>query len=354
MPGPRRRRGESDVTFTVRDVAEWVQGEVVGDPAYEIRAARPLSDSPKANEITVILDEKYLSQFHASEAGAAVVDQTVPLNGRTLVRVADPLMAFVTIVQRIHVKPTPTPVGIHPTAVVHPSAKVGPDAWIGPHASVGEGSVLGARCRLAAGAVVGTECRFGDDVSLGPNAVVYDRCILGNRGSVHGNAVIGADGFGYRTISARHVKIPQIGTVEIGDEVEVGACSTIDRATFGTTRIGAGTKIDNLVQIAHNCQIGKHNIFAAQVGIAGSVTTGDYVVMAGQVGIADHCRIGDRTMLGAKCGVHKDIPADQKMLGAPATPVADQLRILSSLEKLPEMRKDIRELKKLLRAADSE
>lgn len=342
------------MTFTVRDVASWVQGEVVGNPAHQIRAARPLSDSPKADEITVVLDEKYLAQFHASEAGAAVVDQTVPLNGRTLVRVKDPLLAFVTIVQRIHVKPTTLPVGVHPTAVVHPSAKVGSDAWVGPHASVGEGSVIGARCRLAAGAVVGNDCRLGDDVSLGPNVVVYDRSVLGNRVIVHGNAVIGADGFGFRTVQGRHVKIPQVGNVEIGDDVEIGACTTIDRATFGTTRIGTGTKIDNLVQIAHNCQIGKHNIFASQVGIAGSVSTGDYVVMGGQVGVADHVRIGDRTMFGAKSGVHNDVGPDQKMLGAPATPIAEQLRILSSLDKLPEMRKDLRELKKLLRAADPE
>lgn len=342
------------MTFTVRDVADWVQGEVVGDPSYEIRAARPLSDSPKANEITVVLDEKYLSQFHASEAGAAVVDQSVPLNGKTLVRVADPLLAFVTIVQKIHVKPTAPPVGIHPTAVVHPTAKVGPEAWVGPHASVGEGSAIGARCRLAAGAVVGSDCRLGDDVSLGPNVVVYDRCVVGHRVLIHANAVIGADGFGFRTVQGRHVKVPQVGNVEIGDDVEIGACTTIDRATFGTTRIGAGTKIDNLVQVAHNCQIGKHNIFASQVGIAGSVTTGDYVVLAGQVGVADHCRIGDRVMLGAKSGVHNDIGPDQKMLGAPATPLAEQLRILSSLDKLPEMRKELRELKKLLQTLTRE
>jgi UDP-3-O-[3-hydroxymyristoyl] glucosamine N-acyltransferase len=342
------------VTVTVRELAEWVQGEVVGDPGYEVRAARPLSDHPKANEITVILDEKYLSQFHASEAGAAVVDQSVPLNGKTLVRVADPLTAFVTIVQRLHVKPTVTPVGIHPSAVVHPTAKIGENASVGPHVSIGEGSIIGARCRLMAGVSIGNDCTVGDDTALGPNVIVYDRCVLGSRVVIHGNAVIGADGLGFRTVQGRHVKVPQIGNVEVGDDVEIGACTTIDRATFGTTRIGTGTKIDNLVQIAHNCQIGKHNIFAAQVGIAGSVTTGDYVVMGGQVGIVDHCRIGDRTMLGAKCGVHKDIPADQKMLGAPATPVAEQLRILMSLEKLPEMRKDIRELKKLLRAANPE
>src|SRR4051812_32779759 len=186
MPGPAPPSGDSDVTFTVRDVAEWVQGEVVGDPAYEIRAARPLSDSPKANEITVVLDEKYLSQFHASEAGAAVVDQSVPLNGKTLVRVKDPLLAFVTIVQRIHAKPTAAPTGIHPTAVVHPTAKVGADAWIGPHASIGEGTVVGARCRLHPGVVIGDDCRLGDDVALGPDVVVYDRCVLGSRVVVHG------------------------------------------------------------------------------------------------------------------------------------------------------------------------
>ena len=341
------------MTFTVRDVAEWVSGEVVGDPARVLRAARPLSDHPREDEITVVLDEKYLPQLHASEAGAAVVDQAVPLNGKTLVRVKDPLMAFVTIVQKMHARPAATWAGIHPTAVVHPTARLGPDPSVGPHVSIGEGAEVGARCRLQAGASVGHHCRLGDDVALGPNAVVYDGCVLGSRVIVHAGAVIGADGFGFRTIQGRHVKVPQIGNVEIGDDVEIGAGTTIDRGTFGTTRIGAGTKIDNLVQIAHNCQIGRHNLFAAQVGIAGSVTTGDYVVMGGQVGIADHCRIGDRTMLGAKCGVHKDIPADQRMLGAPATPAADQLRILTSLEKLPEMRKDIRELKKLLKPSDT-
>jgi UDP-3-O-[3-hydroxymyristoyl] glucosamine N-acyltransferase len=346
--------GDPDVTVTVREVAEWVQGEVVGDGGYEVRAARPLSDHPKANEITVILGEKYLSQFHASDAGAAVVDQSVPLNGKTLVRVKDPLMAFVTIVQKLHVKPTVAAVGIHPSAVVHPSAKIGEGTSIGPHVSIGEGSVIGARCRLMAGVSIGNDCKVGDEAALGPNVVIYDRCVLGNRVIIHGNAVIGADGFGFRTIQGRHVKVPQVGNVEIGDDCEIGACTTIDRATFGTTRIGAGTKIDNLVQIAHNCQIGEHNIFASQVGIAGSVTTGDYVVMGGQVGVADHVHIGDRVMFGAKCGVHKDVAGDQKMLGAPATPVAEQLRILMSLEKLPEMRKDIRELKKHLRPGNGE
>src|SRR5262249_253541 len=193
---PRRRRG-FEVTFTVRDVAEWVQGEVVGDPGRVIRAAKPLSDSPRADEITVVLDEKYLSQFHASEAGAAVVDQSVPLNGRTLVRVKDPLMAFVTIVQKLHVKATPGWVGIHPSAVIHPTAKLGADVAVGPHVTIGEGAVIGARCRLQPGVTIGHYCKLGDDVALGPQVVVYDGCILGSRVIVHANAVIGADGFGF-------------------------------------------------------------------------------------------------------------------------------------------------------------
>lgn len=334
--------------LTVRDVAEWVQGEVVGDPARVIRAARPLSDTPKADEITVVIDEKYLSQFHASDAGAAVVDHKVPLNGKTLVRVKDPLMAFVTIFQKLHGQPTPTLTGIHPSAVVHPSVKVDETAYIGAHVTVGEGGVIGPRCKIHNGVSIGHHCKLGEDVNLGPNVVLYDGCILGNRVTVHANSVIGADGFGYRPIQGKHVKVPQVGHVELADDVEVGACTTIDRATFGATRIGTGTKIDNLVMIGHNCQIGRHNLFVGQVGIAGSVVTGDYVVMAGQVGIADHCRIGDRTLLGAKAGVHKDVPADQKMLGAPATPASEQMRIMSSLEKLPEIRKDLREIKKQL------
>jgi len=341
------------VTFTVRDVADWVQGEVVGDPARVIRAAKPLSDSPRADEITVVLDEKYLSQFHASEAGAAVVDQSVPLNGRTLVRVKDPLTAFVTIVQKLHVKPTPGWIGIHPAAVIHATAKIGPDASIGPHVTVGEGAVVGARCRLQPGVSVGHHCQLGDDVALGPNVAIYDGCVLGSRVIIHASAVIGADGFGFRLVQGRHLKIPQVGGVEIGDDVEIGACTTIDRATFGITRIGTGTKIDNQVQIAHNCQIGRHNVIAALCGIAGSVVTGDYVFMGGQVGVVDHCRIGDRTQVGAKSGIHKDIPADQRVLGAPAIPATDQLRVMTSLEKLPEIRKDVRQIKKHLGLGDS-
>jgi UDP-3-O-[3-hydroxymyristoyl] glucosamine N-acyltransferase len=184
--------------------------------------------------------------------------------------------------------------------------------------------------------------------------VLYDGTILGHRAIVHANAVLGADGFGYRFHDGKHVKVPQLGHVEVGDDVEVGACTTIDRGTFQATRVDAGTKIDNLVQVGHNCHIGKHNLLVSQVGIAGSCSTGDFVVMAGQVGIADHIHIGTGAVIGAKAGVTKDIPDGQRTLGAPATPERDQKRILMSLEKLPDIRRDIRKIKQQLGIKDDE
>lgn len=338
---------------TVGEVAGWVGGEVVGDPTAVIRAARPLSDAPKADEITVVLDDRYMSQFYASGAGAAVVDLAAAKNGRTLVRVKDPLAAFVAIVQRFHVKPAPAFRGVHPSAVIDPSATVAADASVGAFVSVGEESVIGPRCKLHNGARVGHHCVLGEDVVLGPNVVLYDGTLIGDRVTIMANSVIGADGFGYRTVQGRHVHVPQIGHVEIGDDVDIGACTTVDRATFGATRIGAGTKIDNLVMIAHNCQIGPNNLIVAQVGLAGSVSTGEYVVMAGQAGIADHVHIGDRSFLGGRSGIHKDVPPDQKMFGAPATVASEQMRIVLSLEKLPEMRKDLKAIKKRLDMTDS-
>jgi UDP-3-O-[3-hydroxymyristoyl] glucosamine N-acyltransferase len=185
-----------------------------------------------------------------------------------------------------------------------------------------------------------------------PNAVLYEGTVVGHRVIIHASAVLGADGFGYRLQGGRHVKVPQLGHVEVGDDVEVGAGSTIDRGTFGPTRVGAGTKIDNLVQVGHNCRIGRHNLLVAHVGIAGSCATGDYVVIAGQAGIADHVSVGDRVVIGAKAGVTKDIAAGERVLGAPATSERDQKRILMSLEKLPDMRRDLRRVKQQLGIKD--
>jgi UDP-3-O-[3-hydroxymyristoyl] glucosamine N-acyltransferase len=341
------------VTITVRQLAELVNGQVHGDADLVIAAARPLGEA-QPGDITFVEDAKHASQLVACPAAAAVVPASVATGGKVLIRVADPLTAFVTIVRHLHGRAEPPPHGIDPRAAIHPSAQIGPDASIFPFAVVGEGSVVGARCRIHSGAVVGRYCRLGDDVTLYANAVLYDDTVLGHRVMVHANAVLGADGFGYRFQNGRHAKVPQLGHVAVADDVEVGACTTIDRGTFGPTRVGAGTKIDNLVQIAHNCQVGRHNLLVSQMGMAGSSTTGEYVVIAGQVGMVGHIHIGDRAVIGAKAGVTKDVPAGQRMLGAPATPEREQKRVLISLEKLPDMRRDLRRIKQHLGLEDEE
>jgi UDP-3-O-[3-hydroxymyristoyl] glucosamine N-acyltransferase len=365
------KKGRSRVTVTVRQLAELVHGHVLGDGDLPIAAARPLREA-QPGDITFVEDGKHAHLLHGCRASAAVVpsglriadcrlqidprqngsSQSAICNLQSAIEVADPLAAFVTIVRQLHGRAEPPPHGIDPRASIHPTAQVGPDASIFPFASVGEGSVLGARCRLHSGAAVGRFCRLGDDVVLYPNAVLYDGTVLGHRVLVHANAVLGADGFGYRLQNGRHVKVPQLGRVEIGDDVEIGACTTIDRGTFQATRVGEGTKIDNLVMVGHNCQIGRHNLFVSQMGMAGSSSTGDYVVIAGQVGIVGHVHIGDRATIGGQAGVTKDVPAGERMLGAPATPEREQKRILMSLEKLPEIRRDLRRIKQQLGMKD--
>ena len=339
--------------ITVKQLADLVKGQVQGNGDLVVTAARPLNEA-RAGEITFVDGERYLSQLHASPAAAAVAPPAFPLNGKTLIHVADPLAAFVTIVTHLHGRPDLPCHGIDPRAYVHPSVKIGAEASVHPFACVGADSVLGDRCRIHSGVVIGRDCRIGNDVTIHPNAVLYDGTIVGDRTIVHASVVLGADGFGYKPRGGKHIKVPQLGYVEIGPDVEIGAGSTIDRGTFGATFIGEGTKIDNLVQVGHNCHVGKHNIFVSQLGIAGSCTTGDHVIIAGQVGVADHINIGAGAVIGAKAGVHKDVPAGQRTLGAPATPEREQKRILMSLERLPEMRKDIRKIKQHLGIPDSE
>lgn len=331
------------MTVTVRQLADWVRGEVLGDGDLPIADARPLGHA-RPGDITLV-DAKHLGAWHTCPAAAAVAPASVPVNGRPLIRVADPLMAFAGIVQRLRGRP-PAPAGVvDPTAHVHPTAKLAPGVSVGPFAVVGEGTEVGPGTVLHAGAVVGRGCKLGAGVTLYPRVVLYDDCVLGDRVTVHANAVIGADGFGYRFQNGRHEKVPQLGWVEIEADVEVGAGATIDRGTFGPTRIGAGTKIDNLVMVGHNCQIGRHNVLAAQVGIAGSSTTGDYVVMAGQSGLADHLTIGERAVIAAGTGVIANVPAGARMLGYPARPEGHQKRVWVTQDHLPEMRKDLKRLK---------
>jgi UDP-3-O-[3-hydroxymyristoyl] glucosamine N-acyltransferase len=341
------------VGSTVAELAALVEGRVQGDPDLVIQAARPLNEAGPA-DITFIESERHARSLETTRARAVVVPSGLAGANResrgadapgAFISVPDPLMAFVAIVRHLHGLPELPLHGIDPRATVDPSATVGPEPSIHPFAVIGANTIIGARCRIHAGVVIGRNCRLGDDVVLYPHVVLYDRTDLGHRVVVHANAVLGGDGFGYRLQDGRHVKVPQLGSVEIGDDVEIGAATTIDRGTFQATRVGTGTRIDNLVQIGHNCQIGRHNLLVSQVGIAGSCTTGEYVVLAGQVGLADHVHIGDKAVIGARSGLFRDVPAGERMLGTPAMPERETKRVYLCLDQLPALCREVRQLR---------
>jgi UDP-3-O-[3-hydroxymyristoyl] glucosamine N-acyltransferase len=340
------------VNATLRQLADLVQGRLDGDGDTVITAARPLTEAGPGC-LTFVEDDKRAKQLAGCPV-AAVLCRPGPLpRPIPRIEVADPLGAFLTVFRHLHGRPEPAPVGTHPTAVVHPTARIGAGVNLHPFVVVGEGAVIGDRCTLHAGAVVGRFCVLGADVTLHPHAVLYDGCTVGDRTVIHANAVIGADGFGYRLQDGRQGKVPQLGSVAIGADVEIGAGTAVDRGTCSATRIGDGTKIDNLVQVGHNCRIGRHNLIVSQVGIAGSCTTGDYVVIAGQVGLADHVTVGDGAIIGAQAGVPRDVPAGAKVLGAPAMPEREFKVMALTMTKLPDMHKDLRRVKKHLGLEDA-
>lgn len=340
------------MSFTVGEIAAWVGGTVSGAGDTPIGRAIALADAGPS-DLTLVDGAKRRKAWHASTAAAAVVQTDFPDDPKPLIRVPDPLAAFVQIVLRFR-GPRADDTGIHPTAVIHPSATVGANPTVGPHAVIGEGTVVGANARILAGAVVGRFCTLGAGVTLHPRAVLYDDCTLGDRVTVHAGAVVGADGFGYRLVKGRHEKVPQLGGVILEADVEVGANTTIDCGTFGPTRIGAGTKIDNQVMVSHNCRIGRYNILVSQTGLAGSCSTGEYVVLAGQVGVADHVHIGDRAMVGAQGGVLSDLPPDAQVLGSPSMPVREYFKTVAEMGKAAVVRKDVAKIKKHLGLSDTE
>ena len=270
--------------------------------------------------------------------------------GFSVIVVADTQAAFqklLPLFRKIRGRPQRT---ISPHSWIDATAQIGIDCHIAAGVTIGEDAVIGSNCDLHPGVVIGAGCRIGDNTILHANAVLYHDVIIGNRVIIHSGAVIGADGFGYRFTEGRFEKIPQLGTVHVHDDVEIGACTTIDRGAIGPTVIGAGTKLDNLVMIAHNCEVGQHNVFASQVGMAGSSSTGDYVRLGGQAGIRDHIRVNSGCSVGAKSGVLKDIPAGETWLGAPAAHESEQKRLLIAMKRIPDMRDQLKALDKQVAA----
>ncbi|MGN6546682.1 MAG: UDP-3-O-(3-hydroxymyristoyl)glucosamine N-acyltransferase [Aureliella sp.] len=331
---------------TLGELGRLVDGQVRGATDLRIEHALPLQDVTADACITLVDKPGSLESLLGSRAVAAVVPVGFPAAPVPTIEVQQPHAAFERIIRHLRPATVVRHRGVHIHAHIDPSATIGPNCVIKAGASVGPGSVIGARSVIHPGVHVMAGCVVGEDCELYPGVVLYANTRLGNRCLVHAGSVLGAFGFGYRSVQGRHERSAQVGWVELGDDVELGACVTIDRGTYGATRIGEGTKIDNQVMIGHNCQIGRHNLICAQVGIAGSSSTGDYVVLAGQVGLKDHIHLSDRVMVAAKSGVMHDIPAGEVWSGYPAQPSKKFMQSVAGVNRLPELRDEVRRLER--------
>lgn len=328
---------------TLSDLAHLVGGHLVGSGGLLIAGAETIALA-RRGEITLADHPNLAKQLAHSQASAALISEGIEHGDMPVIVVKDVRESFAQIVSHLRPRYLHAPVGISQTAWVHPSAQLGEDVNIHPGASIAENVVIGRGTTIHTGVRIMANCVIGKSVTLMPNSVLYPQTRIGDNSILHAGAVLGGYGFGYEFQDGQHQLGAQLGYVTIGKHVEIGANTTIDRGTFGATTVGEGTKIDNQVQIGHNCQIGKHNLICSQVGIAGSVSTGDYAVMAGQVGFADHVHIGNHATIGAKSGIMNDVADGSTVLGYPATPVREQKLKQIALSKLPEMRKQFRRM----------
>jgi len=334
--------------FTAAELAKHLQGEVLGNGAVVLTGFAP-ADQAQTGDLTFAENESYFACAEQSAASAILVDNKFKSAKKVLIRVSNARIAFAKVLPLFFPEPA-FPSGIHPTAIVATSAKLDPAVHIGPYCVIGERTRIGARSALQEANHVGPDCRLGEDVNLFPNVTLYPRTEIGHRVRIHSGTVVGSDGFGYVLDGGVHRKVPQIGNVIIGDDVEIGANVTIDRGALGPTTIGKGTKIDNLVQIAHNVTIGENCLVVAQAGIAGSTQLGNYVVLGGQVGLAGHLKIGNRVSIAAQSGVMHDIKDGEKWFGYPAQPDRQAKRQMIALQQLPELLRRVSKLEQRVKA----
>ncbi len=332
--------------FTVSELAAFVGGQFAAEAAASLRitGAAALTEA-EPGQVTFFGNPKYLPQLKASRASAALVplDFREPIPALPI-RVKNPSLAFAQLLEKFAPPAVRFVPGIHPTAVIGAGAVLGENVSIQPFVVVEAGARIGAHSVIGAHGYVGHEAVVGADCQLAPRVTIGARCRLGDRVIIHSGAVLGSDGFGFEFSGGRHVKIPQTGIVQIDDDVEIGANTTIDRARFGRTWIGAGTKIDNLVQIAHNVIVGKHCLLVSQCGISGSTRLGNYVTLAGQVGVVGHIELGDQVTVGAQGGVSKSLPAAGVYWGSPTQPMRDALETAARARRLPKLFERVKKL----------
>jgi UDP-3-O-[3-hydroxymyristoyl] glucosamine N-acyltransferase len=333
----------------VRELAEWLGATFEGDGEKELTGVAPL-ETAGGSELSFIGNRKAMQQADSSAAGCLIVPPDYPSpSRRTVIHAPEPRTAFARAMNRFYptmeIKP-----GIHATAVIGKDVEVGALAAIGPHTSIGDSTRIGLATSIGPGCVIGKRVALGEGCVLHANVTIYDNTDIGRGVILHSGCVIGADGFGYIFENDRYHKFPQVGRVEIGDFVEIGANSCVDRAALGVTLIGEGTKLDNMVHVGHNCRIGRHVVVAAQTGFSGGVVVEDYAVIGGQVGIGDKARIESRAVLGSGCGIlsSKIVRSGQTVWGTPARPLKEHLEQLANLARLPEMRRELADFKRRL------
>lgn len=330
--------------YTAQEIATHLQGEVVGDPATALTGFAS-AEGARPGELTFAENDYYFTRAEQGAATAILVPNEFSASSKVLIRVSNPRVAFAQVLPLFFPAARFAP-GIHSTAVVSPGAVVDPSAFVGALAVIGDQARIGARTVIESGVHIGDRCEIGQDSHLFPRVTLYPQVKVGDRVNVHSGAVIGSDGFGYVFDNGRHLKIPQVGTVILHDDVEIGANVTIDRGALGPTIIGKGTKIDNLVQVGHNVVIGEHSVLVAQVGVAGSTRLGHHVTLGGQVGVAGHLKIGNDVTVAAQSGVMHPIPDGEKWLGSPARPDRQTKRQLIALQQLPELLRRVHDLEK--------
>ena len=341
------------VSKTLGEVAEIVGGRIVGSAEVILSGIRTLEDAGPT-DLSFLSNPKYASQVADSQAGAILIAEVPEGATGSFLVVDDPYKSLAMLLSVFYDTERHAPAGIDASAIVHPQARVDPSASIGPLVSVEAGATIGPRTRLEAGVRIGRSVRVGEDCVLMHNVVVRERCVLGNRVVIQPGAVIGSDGFGFAPTRDGYRMVPQVGIVRIGDDVDIGANTTIDRGSLGETKLGNGVKVDNLVQLAHNVQVGDHTAIAARVGISGSTRVGSWVRFGGQVGTVGHIQIGDGAALGAQAGVIGDVPPKAFYSGYPARDNARVLRAISDTYRIGALRKKIQELEQAVRALEGD
>ncbi|HWI41344.1 MAG TPA: UDP-3-O-(3-hydroxymyristoyl)glucosamine N-acyltransferase [Verrucomicrobiae bacterium] len=338
--------------MTLREIAAHLGGTLQGDGETPITGIASLDEAAEG-EISFLSNPKYAAKVATTRAAAVILPPGAESAAANAVVVPNPYLAFARLLHLFHTRPYRAQ-GVMEGAFVAEGAVLGREVTLYPGSYVGEGAVIGDRCVLHPGAAVYEKATVGDDTVLHANVSIRERCRVGSRVIIHNGTVIGSDGFGYAFDGKGHFKIPQVGIVVVEDDVEIGANTTIDRAALGITSVGRGTKIDNLVQIGHNCVIGSNCLIVSQVGIAGSCKLGDFVTLGGQVGVAGHLEIGSKVMVAAQSGIPGDIPPGQVVAGSPAMPHREWLKMSMVLPKLPELRKTILSLEKRVRELEEQ